>query len=229
MIGNRVMSDLPPHAGQAIRYSGSPVEAAVGAVILIHGRGATADDILGLSLELDRSDLVFLAPQAARGTWYPWSFLEPLERNEPELSSALAALGSVVEGLKSAGIEPRRQLLLGFSQGACLALEFAARSPRRYAGLIGLSGGLIGPAGVARDYSGSLDGTPVFLGSSDPDPHVPWHRVEESAEVLESMGSEVELVRYPGLGHTINRDELHRARRLVASAIPATGVIKVDE
>jgi len=229
MIGNRVMSDVPPHAGQAIRFSGSPVEAAAGAAILIHGRSSTADDILGLSLHLGRRDLVFVAPQAARGTWYPWSFLEPLERNEPDLSSALAAIGSVVDGLESVGIEPRRQLLLGFSQGACLALEFAARFPRRYAGLIGLSGGLIGPDGRARNDSGNLDGTPVFLGSSDPDPHVPWQRVEESAEVLESMGSAVELVRYPDLGHTINRDELDRVGRLVDSAIPATEVIKADE
>ena len=226
MIGKRVMSESPPHAGQPIRSWGAEVEGAVGAIILIHGRGATADDILALSPELGRGDIVFLAPQAARRTWYPLSFLEPLERNEPELSSAIAALGSVVQQLESAGIEPRRQLLLGFSQGACLALEFAARFPRRYAGLIGLSGGLIGPPGSARDYPGSLDGTPVFLGSGDPDPHVPWQRVEESAEVLESMGSMVDLVRYPGLGHTINHDELDRVRRLVDSALPARNVIR---
>jgi predicted esterase len=159
--------------------------------------------------------VAYLAPQAAGNTWYPYSFLAPLEHNEPGLSSGLAVLADRLAQLGDAGIPPERTLILGFSQGACLAVEFAARHARRYGGVIGLSGGLIGPDGTPRDYAGSLDGTPVFLGCSDIDPHIPLARVEHSADVLALLGADVTTRLYPGMGHTINQDEIAFVRDLV--------------
>ena len=185
-------------------------------MVMVHGRGATAESILELARELRHPDLAYLAPQAAGTTWYPYSFLAPLERNEPYLSSGLARLGEVLELLRSAGIPPERTILLGFSQGACLALEFAARNARRYGGVVGLSGGLIGPPGTPRSYAGSFAGTPVFLGCSDRDPHVPRERVDETAEVLRRMDANVTERIYPALGHTVNADELEQVRAMVA-------------
>ncbi|HEU5208623.1 MAG TPA: hypothetical protein VFU06_04360, partial [Longimicrobiales bacterium] len=166
-----------PHRGQPVRTAGSDIGNAAAAMILIHGRGATADSILQLTAELHRDDFAYLAPQAAGFTWYPQSFLAPIEQNEPFLGSALAFLGSVVDRVLQSGIPSERLMLLGFSQGACLTTEFAARNPRRYGGIVALTGGLIGPEGTPRNYSGSLGGTPVFLGSSDPDFHIPVERV----------------------------------------------------
>jgi predicted esterase len=160
-------------------------------------------------------DLAFLAPQAAGHTWYPLSFLSPLERNEPWLTSALGTLERLVSTLESQGIPSQRIGLLGFSQGACLSLEFAARHPRHYAAVIAFSGGLIGPPGTPRTYTGSLAGTPVFLGCSDVDPHIPVDRVRESAAVLKEMHASVDTRIYPGMGHTINQDELTVARALL--------------
>jgi len=205
-----------PHQGQPLARAGRPVEEASGAVVMVHGRGATAESILELRHEFENPDLAYVAPQAAGYTWYPYSFMAPMERNEPGLSSALARLGEVLAGLEAAGITPERTILLGFSQGACLALEFAARNARRYAAVVGLSGGLIGPPGTPRDYPGSFDGTPVFLGCSDRDPHIPRERVDESAEVLRRMGAEVTERIYPAMGHTVNEDEMEFVRGLVA-------------
>ncbi|MDP9120923.1 MAG: dienelactone hydrolase family protein [Acidobacteriota bacterium] len=182
---------------------------------MVHGRGATAESILELAAELGRPDLAYLAPQAAGRSWYPWSFLAPLEQNEPGLSSALAVLGALADHLEASGIDATRTVLLGFSQGACLALEFAARSPRRLGGIAGLSGGLIGPPQTPRDYPGTLAGTPVFLGCSDRDPHIPRARVDETAEVLLGMGGLVTERIYPGLGHTVNEDELEFVRGML--------------
>ncbi|HKF37335.1 MAG TPA: dienelactone hydrolase family protein, partial [Ktedonobacteraceae bacterium] len=151
---------------------------------------------------------VFLAPQARGNAWYPNSFLAPLASNEPGLSSGLAVIAALLERLARAGIPAERTMLLGFSQGACLTLEFAARNAQRYGGVVGLSGGLIGPDGTPRDYAGSLVGTPVFLGCSDVDPHIPKARVEESAEVLRRLGGDVTARLYPRMDHTVNRDEL---------------------
>lgn len=178
-------------------------------MLLVHGRHASAESILALAEELDRPELAWVAPQAAGGSWYPLSFMAPREDNEPGLSSGLALLESLTAELLEAGIPPRRLAVLGFSQGACLALEHAYRHPRRYGLVAGLTGGLIGPPGTrwATDGAG-LSGTPVFLGAGDPDPHVPWERVVESAEVLRALGAEVELRRYPGRPHTVSRDEL---------------------
>ena len=171
-----------------------------------------------------------LAPQAAGNTWYPYSFLAPLEANEPFLGSALRAVGSVVEAVAEAGIPPERTVLLGFSQGACLAAEFAARNARRYGGLVILSGGLIGTStieGAASpddkefDYAGGFDGTPVLLGCSDIDPHIPSARVRRTTEVLSSMGAEVTERIYPGMGHTVNEDEIRWVRGLLARLVVA--------
>lgn len=208
--------DIPgPHRGARVVTSGRPLRGARAVMILVHGRGASAESILGLAGELDRAAFTYLAPQAAGHTWYPYSFLAPLEQNEPHLSSALALLGSVVDRVTEAGIPPERLVLAGFSQGACLTLEFAARNARRFGGVAALTGGLIGPDGTSREYPGFFDGTPIFLGSSDPDPHVPRSRVEESARVLERMGARVTTRIYPGMGHTINEDELEHVRAVM--------------
>jgi predicted esterase len=208
-------SRADPHRDQPVRTAGVPLARARAAVILVHGRGATTGAILTLVDELVAPDVAFLAPQAAGHTWYPNRFLAPLASNEPYLSSALAAVGAVVRRCGEAGIAPDQVALLGFSQGACLALEYAARNARRYGALVGLSGGLIGPPGTPRDYAGSLAGTPVFLGCSDVDDHIPLARVEETAVVLRRLGGEVETRIYRGMGHTINPDEIAAVQDLL--------------
>lgn len=206
-----------PHRNAVVLTAGAALGQADAAMILVHGRGASADDILTLAPELNRPDFAYLAPQAAGSTWYPYSFLVPTAQNEPYLSSALARLGAVLAHVEAAGLPPQRVMLLGFSQGACLALEYAARHARRYGGLVGLSGGLIGPDGAPRDYAGSLDGTPIFLGCSDVDFHIPKERVIESADVLRRLGGAVDARLYPGMGHTINEDELEAVRQMMAA------------
>jgi predicted esterase len=208
-----------PHQGQPILRAGAASGQARAAVVLLHGRGAGAEDILGLAGPLGFPGLAYLAPQAAHSTWYPYSFLAPLEANEPWLSSALLRVEEVVTSLGDEGVPAERVLVAGFSQGACLTLEHAARHPRRYGGMVAFTGGLIGPPGTPRDYPGSLAGTPVFIGAGDPDPHVPWERVEESAAVLARMGAQVRTARYPGLGHTIAEDELAAAREILAGVV----------
>jgi phospholipase/carboxylesterase len=199
--------------------AGAPLAEATAALVMLHGRGAPAEDMLGLAGELGTSaGVAYLAPQASGFTWYPNPFLAPLESNEPWLSSALARVAGVLEDVAGAGIPPQRTLLLGFSQGACLTVEFAARNPRPYGGVVGLTGGLIGPPGTPRDYAGSLAGVPVFLGCSDRDPHIPLERVEETADVLGRMGGQVDRRIYPGMGHTVNGDELDAVRALVGAA-----------
>jgi phospholipase/carboxylesterase len=191
--------------------AGRPLAEAEAAVVMVHGRGATAESILTLAEEFGQPDLAnvtYIAPQAPGFTWYPYSFLAPIEHNEPHLSSALRTLEEVLAELAAAGIPPERTVLLGFSQGACLTLEFAARHAQQYAGVVALTGGLIGPPGTPREYPGMFDGTPVFLGCSDRDPHVPEERVHESAEVFRGMGARVTERIYPGLGHTVNQDEI---------------------
>ncbi len=187
------------------------------AMIMLHGRGASAEDILLLANEFDRADFAYVAPQAAGRTWYPYSFLQPLELNEPHLSSALRVITETIELLNAAGLPAERIMLLGFSQGACLALEYGARNARRYGGIVGLSGGLIGPEGTPRNYPGSLAGTPVFLGCSDVDMHIPKARVLHTAEMLHQLEGEVTLRLYPGMGHTVNEDELGFVRGMMAA------------
>ena len=197
-----------------LRHGPAPADAAL-AVICIHGRGASAEDILGLAAEIGADDVAFLAPNAAAGTWYPYSFLAPIPQNEPGLTSGLGVISRLIEELESAGLTTSRIGLLGFSQGACLSLEYAARHATRYACVAGLSGGLIGPPGTPRSYAGSLDGTPVFLGCSDIDPHIPLDRVRETSQVLRGLGASVDERIYPGMGHLVNEDELTAVRALL--------------
>jgi predicted esterase len=210
-----------PQRVRPVLAAGRPLAEAGAAVIMVHGRGGSPEDMLGLAAELKHPDLAYVAPQAANHTWYPYSFLAPTEQNEPWLSSALELLGDLVAHLDAGGIPAERIVLLGFSQGACLSLEFAARNAKRYGGIVALSGGLIGPPGTLRDYDGSFAGTPVFLGCSDRDPHIPKDRVDESAQVFERMGAAVTERIYPGLGHTVNEDELEFVRGLLDGLVPA--------
>jgi predicted esterase len=212
-----------PHQREPLVWAGRPPGQAAAAMVMVHGRGATAESILDLRHEWNRPELAYVAPQAAGCSWYPNTFLSPMASNEPGLSSGLARLGEALAELEAAGIPPERTILLGFSQGACLSLEFAARNARRYGGVVALSGGLIGPADTPRDYPGSLAGTPVFLGCSDRDPHIPRPRVEESAEVMRTMGAEVTERIYPAMGHTVNQDEMTFVRELVAGVSSPAG------
>jgi predicted esterase len=188
-------------------------------VILVHGRGSSADDLLGLAAEFGTTDVAYLAPEAAGRTWYPYSFLSPIPQNEPGISRGLDVLAGLVESLAQQQIGSERVALLGFSQGACLSLEFAARHARRYAGVIGLSGGLIGPPGTPRDYTGSMAGTPVFLGCSDVDAHIPLERVHESGDVFRRLGAAVDERIFPGMGHTVNAEEIQAITALLAAAV----------
>lgn len=207
---------LDPHAGQPILHRGAAIADARLAAVLIHGRGASAEDILSLSQEISADDVAYLAPQAAGNTWYPYSFLAPMAQNEPGLSSALGVIAAILASLEDQGLPANRVVLMGFSQGACLASEFAARHARRYAAVAALSGGLIGPPGTPRDYAGTCDGTPVFLGCSDVDPHIPLERVHESADVFRRMGAVVDERIYRGMGHTVSRDEIEAVNTILS-------------
>lgn len=204
-----------PHAAQPGHRRGPDAASARLCAVLLHGRGSSATDILSLADELDLDDVTYVAPDAAGHTWYPYSFLQPIERNQPHLDSALALVDRVVARLGAAGVPPDRVALLGFSQGACLALEYAARHPRRYAAVIGLSGGVIGPPGTPRDYRGSMEGTPVFLGCSDVDPHIPVERVHETADAFRALAASVDERIYRGMGHVVNDDEIEVVRELL--------------
>jgi predicted esterase len=208
-----------PHQGQPVLTIGTPLTEARAAMVMVHGRGATAESILSLADELHHPGFAYLAPQAAGNSWYPYSFLAPIERNEPWLTSALALLDEVLEALIQAGMPRERTILLGFSQGACLCLEYVARHPRPFGGVVGLSGGVIGPDGTPRDVptDSPLAGTPVFLGCSDVDSHIPLSRVHESTTLLREMGASVTERIYPNMGHTVNRDELEVVRQMMAA------------
>ncbi len=207
-----------PHAQTPVMVAGESLASARAALVMVHGRGASAEDILSLADVLDVAGYALLAPQAAGFQWYPYPFTAPTEQNEPYLSSALTKVGSVLAQVADAGIPLERTVLLGFSQGACLSLEYAARNAQRYGGVAGLSGALIGPDGAPRDYPGSLAGVPIFLGCSDVDPHIPAARVRESASVLERLGAAVTMRLYPGLGHTVSRDEADEVNKILSAA-----------
>jgi phospholipase/carboxylesterase len=191
-----------------IARGGAPLKTARAAAVLVHGRGASAEDILSLGAEFGQDDIAYLAPQAPTYTWYPFSFLAPFSQNEPHLTNALMTVDAVVQQLGREGFTPERIALIGFSQGGCLALEYAARNARRYGAVAGLSAGLIGPPGTPRAYAGAFDGTPVFLGCSDIDSHIPLARVHETRDVLGEMGAVVTERIYPRMGHTVNADEI---------------------
>jgi predicted esterase len=203
-----------PHKGLAVLEAGEKLGKARSAMILAHGRGASAEDVMTIAAEIMHPGFAYLAPQAAGNAWYPNPFTAPIESNEPYLSSALEVLEALLARVGET-IPAERVILLGFSQGACLTLEFAARHARRYGGVIGLSGGLIGPDGTPRDYPGSFAGTPTFLGCSDVDPHIRKDRVLEAADVYKRMGAQVTARLYPGMGHTLNQDEVDSVRAIV--------------
>ncbi len=198
-----------PHAQQPIVGAGAPLKSAGAAMIMVHGRNASPHNILGLIDLIHRPGVACLAPAAHGGTWYPNSFISPRESNEPGLSSALSVIESLVTDLIARGFPTHKIVLLGFSQGACLSAEFAIRHPRRYGGILVLSGGLISAPGTTwKDVTTSLAGTPVFLGCSDVDGHIPKERVIESDAVFTRLGARVTRTLYPGMGHLVNDDEI---------------------
>jgi phospholipase/carboxylesterase len=206
------------HEDWPVLSSGAPLATARAAMVMLHGRGATAKDILSLAPYFETTGVAYLAPQAANDTWYPYPFTTPMERNEPWLSSALARVDQMVGLVRDAGIAGHHVYLLGFSQGACLALEYAARHAQRFGGVFGLSGGLIGPGGTSRDYPGHMNGTPVFLGCSDVDFHIAKERVIEASEIFDRLGAAVVMRLYPNMGHTVNDDEIEFIRELLANS-----------
>ena len=210
-----------PSLHQAYRplVAGAPLTTAKSAIILVHGRGGDAEDIMGLGLAVADDDTSLVALRAANNTWYPDRFTAPLANNEPWLSSALQAVADAVALVVASGIEREYIMLMGFSQGACLSLEFAARNAQRYGAVVGLSGGLIGPDDTPRNYAGSLSATPVFLGCSDRDPHIPVERVRETATVLTALGADVDARIYGGMGHVIIDDEINAVRALVGKLV----------
>jgi phospholipase/carboxylesterase len=204
-----------PHRNQPVRHLGAPLTQASAAVILLHGRGGSAEDILGLAAGMYDEHFAYLAPEAAGHSWYPYSFMAAIEQNEPWLSSALAKVGATVKQALDAGIALERIFVCGFSQGACLSSEFVARNPGRYGGVIAFTGGLIGPPDAVLRHPGSLDGLPALFSSGDPDPHVPWSRVVASAEQFTAMGADVHMQRYEGRPHTVLPQEIEAARQIL--------------
>ena len=212
-----ISGGVGPHAGQTVVVAGTPLSEATRALIMVHGRGGNAADMLGLAELVAPTGTLCFAPQAAGHTWYPHSFTEPVARNEPHLGSALSVLGDLVDRVAGAGLPSERIALLGFSQGACLALEFVLRRRKRLGALIGLSGGLIGDAVATPPVAARpFDGMPVLLGCSERDPHIPLGRVRETEAVLRALGAEVATHIYPGGSHGINEDEMSLVRRLLA-------------
>lgn len=207
---------IEPHKNHPVFERGIPIDNAEAVMIMIHGRGATAESILILADEFAKDKFKYIAPQASNNTWYPYRFIDPVEVNEPDLTSALQMISTLIEHVEDKGIPESKIYLLGFSQGACLALEYAARNPGNYGGIIGLSGGLIGPPGTGFEYKGSFTKeTKVFLGCSDTDFHIPVERVHESAEVFETMGAEVTKEIYENMGHTVNNDEIRQIKKII--------------
>ena len=206
---------IDPHRNQPVRRTGAALATAKAAVVLLHGRGASAEDILGLAGEMYDERVVYLAPQAAGHTWYPNSFLAPISQNEPWLSSALAKVGETIQLALDAGLTLDRIVVCGFSQGACLTSEFVARNPTRYGAVVAFTGGLIGPPDIDLHHPGSLAETPTLFSSGDPDPHVPWARVAASAKQFIAMGAEVQLQRHADRPHTVSAAELQSARKLL--------------
>ena len=216
---NRPADADDPHAGQPIRTAGASPAEADAAVVLVHGRGARADGMLQFAQEFHHDGVHYVAPQAQRGTWYPNRFVAPIERNQPHLDSALSHLERAVSEARSGGLPAEKVILVGFSQGACLVSEFVARTPRRYGGLVLLSGGLIGQEGTDFDYEGDVGGMAFFLGVSDDDPHIPMSRAEETVAVFERLGADVRFDRYEGRGHGIFEEEIAYLDELVASVV----------
>jgi predicted esterase len=213
------MSQSDPHRDEPVLLAGPAIAEARRAFLLLHGRGASAEDILSIAIKLADADTALIAPQAAQHTWYPNSFLAPIDQNQPWLDSAIAKIRLCVAQCIAAGINTDQIAIVGFSQGACLATEFVARNPARYCAVIAFTGGLLGPPGMDLSHTGNLQGTPILLSSGDPDPHVPWQRVQESAIALEEMGGSVRAMRYANRPHTILQEELQTAKTLLAGGL----------
>lgn len=211
---------MKPHAGEPVATAGAPLGTSAAVMIMVHGRNAAPANILDLVPRFARPDFTYLAPAAAGRTWYPYSFMEQREKNEPGLSSALWVLEHLVADVVARGISTDHVILLGFSQGACLTSEFAVRHAARYGGVVAYSGGVIGEPGTTWNYPGSFEGTPVFLGCSDVDAHVPRTRVDESAAVFKRMGAAVTERIYPGMGHIVNDDEIAFTTDLMRRVLP---------
>lgn len=207
------------HQGQPIVEQGKPLDEAQAAMVMIHGRGGGVQSILTLANHFNVDGFAYLAPSAQNLTWYPNRFIAPRESNQPHLDSALQAVGDTIAKIKEAGIPSEKIILLGFSQGACLATEYAARNPEKFGGIVALSGGLIGADGELNGYVGSLNGTPVFMGCSNVDFHIPEERVHESAEILQGLGAEVDVRIYPNMGHTVNQDEVDAVNELMVTLV----------
>jgi len=195
--------------------AGNPLSKAIKVLILIHGRGSTAENITGLSQELNVANYALLAPQATNNTWYPYSFLSPIQQNEPWLSSAISILSDLVTEINQAGIPSSKIYFVGFSQGACLTLEFVTRHARSWGGIAAFTGGLIGDKLYTENYKGDFVGTPVFIGTSDPDSHVPVERVNATTKLMQSLNANVTEKVYPNMGHTITKDEILLANNLI--------------
>ena len=204
-----------PHDNASLLVAGTPLADTRAALVLVHGRGADAEGMIDLARHFSAERFAWIAPQANGHAWYPFPFLAPVAQNQPHLDSALALLAAVTDQLAADGIPHVRQVLIGFSQGACLSLEFAARSDRQWGGVVGLSGGVIGPEGTVWDRPRGIAGTPVFLGCSDVDPHIPVTRVHETRDLFTRLGAEVDERIYPGMPHTINEDEIAAVRALL--------------
>ena len=204
------------HQGQPVIHYGAEIKEANLIIILLHGRGSTAEAMLPIAEVLNMNGVRFAIPQAALNRWYPKTAFGPLEANEPDLSSALAFISALVEEAHVNGFSDQQIGFGGFSQGACLASEYVARNARKYAGLFVLSGALIGPRGMSRNYSGSLDNMPVFIGGSDVDPWVTHDLISDTASVFQKMGADVDFRTYPGMAHTINQDEINSVQTMLS-------------
>lgn len=218
----RIDPDNPfqgPHQSIPAENYGAPLSRAKAAMIMVHGRGASAQSMFSLADEFAQPDFHYLAPQADNHTWYPNSFLQPIKNNQPGLSSGLQRIHDLMEEIQSAGIPSSKIILLGFSQGACLATEFAARQPQKLGGVVGFSGGLIGPEVDSSLYNGSMEQTPVFLGCSNVDPHIPKERVDETEAVFKALDADVTKSIYPGMPHTVNEDEIKTVRGMMAGIL----------
>lgn len=208
-----------PHQGQPVAEHSASLSRAKAAMIMIHGRGATAQSMFPLADEFAQPDFYYAAPQAENHTWYPFSFLAPKEKNQPGINSGLRVIYDVIQSITESGIPKEKIILLGFSQGACLISEYAARHPQKLGGIAGLSGGLIGPEVQEANYEGSMDETPVFLGCSNVDPHIPKERVDETEQVFQKLEADVTKQIYKGMGHTVNEDEIKQVRGMMAQLL----------
>jgi len=215
---NKIINNITSngvHKNQHVIHFGALLDDAKAVMIMIHGRGASAQDILSLAYEIDLPDTTYIAPQAKDNTWYPYSFLSPIDQNEPGLSSGLALIDSIVDMVLQKGFASEQIYLLGFSQGACLSLEYVAQNPKKFGGVFGLCGGLIGPALNPLSYDGNLGGVEVFLGCSDVDPHIPLERVHQTEEIFKKLGANVTKRIYKGMAHTVNQDEIQFIKSLI--------------